>query len=88
MPRDVQSILRLDVPVVVVLAERTMRVHEVVQLRPGSILEVDKSSEQDLTLRINNRDVGTGSAVKVGENFGLKIAGIGSQAERVEALGV
>ncbi|MEO1277659.1 MAG: FliM/FliN family flagellar motor C-terminal domain-containing protein [Planctomycetota bacterium] len=87
MPRDVQSILSLDVPVVVVLAERTMQVNEVVQLRPGSILEVEKSAEQDLTLRINNRDVGTGSAVKVGENFGLKIAAIGSQAERVEALG-
>ena len=87
MARDVQSILRLDVPVVVVLAERTMQVNEVIQLRPGAILEVDKSAEQDLTLRINNRDVGTGSAVKVGENFGLKIAAIGSQAERVEALG-
>ena len=87
MPRDVQSILRLDVRVVVVLAERTMQVNEVVQLRPGSILEVEKSAEQDLTLRINNRDGGTGSAVKVGENFGLKIAAIGSQAERVEALG-
>ena len=87
MTRDVQSILSLDVPVVVVLAERTMRVNEVVQLRPGSILEVDKSAEQDLTLRINNRDVGTGTAVKVGENFGLKIAAIGSQQERVTALG-
>mgnify|MGYP001029470380 CR=1 FL=1 len=87
MPRDVKSILSLDVPVVVVLAERTMRVNEVLQLRPGAILEVEKTAEQDLTLRINNRDIGTGSAVKVGENFGLKIDTIGTQAQRVEAMG-
>ncbi len=87
MPRDVNTILSLDVPVVVVLAERTMTVGEVLGLRPGTILEVDKTAEDDLSLRINNRDVGKGVAVKVGENFGLRIASIGSQEKRVEALG-
>lgn len=87
MPRDVKSILSLEVPVVVVLAERTLTVGEVLGLRPGSILEVTKTAEEDLSLRINNRDVGSGTAVKVGENFGLRIASIGSQERRVEALG-
>lgn len=88
MPRDVKTILSLEVPVVVVLAERTLTVGEVLGLRPGSILEVTKTAEEDLALRINNRDVGAGTAVKVGENFGLRIASIGSQEKRVEALGV
>ena len=87
MPRDVKTILSLEVPVVVVLAERTMTVGEVLGLRPGSILEVDKTADEDLSLRINNRDVGAGVAVKVGENFGLRIASIGSQEKRVAALG-
>ena len=88
MPRDVKTILSLEVPVVVVLAERTLTVGEVLGLRPGSILEVTKTAEEDLALRINNRDVGAGTAVKVGENFGLRIHSIGSQETRVEALGV
>lgn len=88
MPRDVKTILSLEVPVVVVLAERTMTVGEVLGLRPGTILEVDKAADEDLSLRINNREVGAGVAVKVGENFGLRIASIGSQERRVEALGV
>lgn len=87
MPRDAKTILRLEVPVVVVLAERTMSVGEVLALRPGTIVEVDKNADQDLCLRINNRDVGTGTAVKVGENFGLRISDIGSRAQRVRALG-
>ncbi|MEQ8317990.1 MAG: FliM/FliN family flagellar motor C-terminal domain-containing protein [Phycisphaerales bacterium] len=87
MARDVKTILSLEVPVVVVLAERTMTVGDVLGLRPGTILEVDKSAEDDLSLRVNNRDVGSGTAVKVGENFGLRIEAIGSQEKRVEALG-
>lgn len=87
MARDVKSILCLEVPVVVVLAERNMTVGEVLSMRPGSILEVDKTAEDNLELRINNREVGTGVAVKVGENFGLRIETIGSQEKRVEALG-
>ncbi len=87
MPRDVKTILSLEVPVVVVLAERTMTVGEVLGLRPGSILEIAKTADEDLSLRINNRDVGAGTAVKVGENFGLRIESIGSQEKRVAALG-
>ncbi len=87
MARDVKTILSLEVPVVVVLAERTMTVGDVLGLRPGTILEVDKTAEEDLSLRVNNRDVGSGTAVKVGENFGLRIESIGSQESRVEALG-
>jgi flagellar motor switch protein FliN/FliY len=87
MPRDVKTILSLEVPVVVVLAERTMTVGEVLGLRPGSILEVDKNADEDLSLRINNRDVGHGVAVKVGENFGIRIESIGSAEKRVAALG-
>ena len=87
MARDVKTILSLEVPVVVVLAERTMTVGEVLSLRPGTILEVDKTAEEDLSLRVNNRDVGSGTAVKVGENFGLRIEAIGSHESRVEALG-
>ncbi|MEQ9096077.1 hypothetical protein AY599_19980 [Leptolyngbya valderiana BDU 20041] len=87
MARDVKTILSLEVPVVVVLAERTMSVGEVLGLRPGTILEVDKTAEDDLSLRVNNREVGSGVAVKVGENFGLRIESIGSQEKRVEAMG-
>lgn len=87
MPRDAKTILRLDVPLVVVLAERTMTLSEVLSLRPGTIMEIEKSADKDLSLRINNHDVGTGTAVKVGENFGLRISAIGSQTQRVRALG-
>jgi flagellar motor switch protein FliN len=83
----VERILALEVPIVVRLGVRTLRVSEVTALVPGSILELPKSAESELDLMVNNRVVGTGLAVKVGENFGIRISTIGNQAERIAALG-
>ena len=83
----VERILALEVPIVVRLGVRTLRVSEVTALVPGSILELPKSAESELDLMVNNRVVGTGLAVKVGENFGLRISTIGNRAERIAALG-
>jgi hypothetical protein len=40
-----------------------------------------------LELRVNNKAIGTGQAVKVGENFGLRITFMGDLKERITALG-
>lgn len=84
---DPRRILRLQVPVIVRLAERTMPLAEIVNLSSGAILEFDKPAEAELDLMINNKCIGQGQAVKVGENFGLRITVIGSVRDRIVALG-
>lgn len=84
---DVERILHLQVPVIVKLAERKLQLSEVMRLGVGAIIEFSKSSEEPLELLINNRPIGLGEAVKVGENFGLKITQIGDIREIVKALG-
>lgn len=83
---DPQRILPLEVPVIVTLAERTMPLSKILALTPGSIIEFDKPSDELLDLMINNRRIGRGQAVKVGENFGLRVTMIGSIGNRVEAM--
>lgn len=87
MPSDIKSILALEVPIIVVLGERQLRVSEVVSLMPGAILELPKSAEEELTLMVNNKSIGTGVAVKVGENFGIRITYLGDIQNRILALG-
>jgi flagellar motor switch protein FliN len=87
MSSDVQAILKLEVPVIVRLGERVLTVAEVVNLVPGAIIELPKRSEDELDLMVNNKQVGFGTAVKVGENFGLRITYIGDQRSRIAALG-
>ncbi|USN98320.1 MAG: FliM/FliN family flagellar motor switch protein [Phycisphaeraceae bacterium] len=85
MPTMHPHLSELEVPIIVELGRRTMTVREVMMLLPGAILELPKSADEHLELLANNRPVATGTAVKVGENFGLRITAVGSAAERAAA---
>ena len=56
-------------------------------LAPGAIIELPKPAEDELEVLVNNKTVGTGLAVKVGENFGVRVAFIGDLKQRILALG-
>jgi len=86
MKTDLKSILALEVPLVVVLGERSIPLREVVSWVPGAIFEIPKSAEEDLDIRINDRSVGLGSAVKIGENFGIRVTYVGDPKQRILAL--
>lgn len=86
-PGEVERILKLKVPVIVRLGEKKLPLSDVLQLAHGAILELGKSSDASLHLLVNNKVIGEGEAVKVGEHFGLRITGIGDVRQRVSALG-
>ncbi|MDX9911582.1 MAG: FliM/FliN family flagellar motor switch protein [Phycisphaerales bacterium] len=85
--RDVKRLKKLDVPFKVRLAERRMSLREVLALCPGAIIELPKKADEELDVLINNKHVGFGLAVKIGENFGVRITYIGDINARVAALG-
>src|SRR5436305_15122234 len=84
---ELGRILRLEVPVIVKLAERKLSMNEVMRLGTGAIIEFFKSSEEPLELLINNKVIGVGEAVKVGENFGLRITQIGDLRRVIQSMG-
>ncbi len=86
-PGELDRILRMKVPVIVKLAERKLLLSEVMRLGTGAIIEFFKSSEEPLELLINNKPIGLGEVVKVGENFGLRITQIGDIKQIVAAMG-
>jgi flagellar motor switch protein FliN/FliY len=84
---DLSRILRLHVPVIVKLAERKLNMSEVLRLGVGAIIEFSKASDEPLELMINNKPIGLGEAVKVGENFGLRITQIGDVKAVIRSMG-
>ena len=84
---ELKRILRLEVPVIVKLAERRLMLSEVMRLGTGAIIEFFKSSEEPLELLINNKVIGVGETVKVGENFGLRITQVGDLKQVIKSLG-
>ncbi len=87
MSSDITHILRLEVPLIVVLGRREMNARDVVALAPGAIIEIPKSADEELELLVNNKCVGQGRAVKVGENFGIRMSYVGDLKNRIEAMG-
>jgi flagellar motor switch protein FliN/FliY len=87
MPAGIESILALEVPVIVQIAERMMPVDDVVSMTPGAIMELPKSANDDLEILVNNKIIGVGTAVKVGENFGVRVTYIGDLTHRLSAMG-
>ena len=84
---EVHRLLEIEVPVIVQLGMRRLTVGEVMRLAVGAIVEFNKSAEEELDLLANNKVIGKGHAVKVGENFGIKISMIGSVKETIRKLG-
>ncbi|HVX87105.1 MAG TPA: FliM/FliN family flagellar motor switch protein [Phycisphaerae bacterium] len=84
---DVGRLLAIEVPVIVQLGMRRMTVGEVMRLAVGAIVEFHKPSDEELDLLANNKPIGKGHAVKVGENFGIKITTIGTVKETIRKLG-
>lgn len=87
MAADLKAVKKLEVPVIVQLGERRMTVAEVRGLCPGAIIEVPKQADDELDLLVNNRPIGTGHAVKVGENFGIRVTFVGDVKDRIKAMG-
>ncbi|MEL7473179.1 MAG: FliM/FliN family flagellar motor C-terminal domain-containing protein [Planctomycetota bacterium] len=86
MGSDLKELLSLETPIRVRLGDRELPLRDILALAPGSIIELPQRADDELTLFVNNKAVGLGNAVKVGENFGLRLTFIGDVRERLEAI--
>ena len=86
MPSKQDRLQHLEVPVIVELGRRSMKLSEVMNLLPGTIVDLEKDADNELELLVNNETVATGTAVKVGENFGLRLSTVGSNKQRAASI--
>ncbi|MCH7808413.1 MAG: FliM/FliN family flagellar motor switch protein [Planctomycetes bacterium] len=84
---EVHRILGLSMPVSVIVASREMDIKSLLALTVGSIIEFDVMFDADLDLQIGGHSIARGQAVKVGENFGIRITVVETVHERIDALG-
>ncbi|MEM8757414.1 MAG: FliM/FliN family flagellar motor switch protein [Planctomycetota bacterium] len=87
MGRTLNSLLKIEVPVIVRLGSRQMKMSEITALTSGSIIEFPIKADEPLELLANNIPIGSGMAVKVAENFGISLDYVGDIRDRIAALG-
>ena len=77
-----------DIPlqVTVELGRTTKVVKEILELSPGSIIELDKLAGEPVDILVNQKLVARGEVVVIDENFGVRITDIISQKERLKNM--
>ena len=80
--------LLLDVPLdlSVELGRARMSIQDLLNLSPGSVIELDKIAGEALDILINGRLVARGEAVVVNDKFGIRLLDIVSPNERVDKV--
>ena len=81
--------LILDVPLHVSaeLGRSKVLIKELLQLREGSVIELDKLAGEPLDVYVNSRLIARAEAVIVNEKVGLRLTDVVSPSERLEKLG-
>ncbi|HEX3031782.1 MAG TPA: flagellar motor switch phosphatase FliY, partial [Bacillota bacterium] len=80
--------LIMDVPlqITVELGKTRKTIKEILELGPGSVLELDKLAGEPVDLLVNGKLVAKGEVVVIDENFGVRVTDIVSPIERVANL--
>jgi flagellar motor switch protein FliN/FliY len=78
----------LDIPLMLSaqLGNTRMLIKDLLQLGPGSIVELDKLAGEPLDVLVNDRLVARGEVVMVNEKFGIRLTDVISPTERVNKL--
>jgi flagellar motor switch protein FliN/FliY len=88
VPSNLGLILDIPVRVTVELGRTRKTVGEVLNLSPGSVVELDKLAGEPVDVLVNGKLVARGEVVVIDENFGIRVTEIVSRAERVKSVGM
>ncbi len=80
---DIRMVMDLPVQVVVELGRTKMSIGELLALRKGSVVELDVSAGDPLSLVVNGCLIAQGEVVIVNDRYGIRLTDIISPSERL-----
>ena len=83
---DLDFILDIPLSLTVELGSNRMLISELLQLGPGSVIELSKLAGEPIDVFINQRLIARGEVVVINEKFGIRLTDIVSPAERINKL--
>lgn len=83
---NLELLMDVSLPIIVELGRTRLSISEVLDLGPGSIIELDKLAGEPADLYVNDVLFARGEVVVIEENFGVRITEIIKPEERVKSL--
>jgi flagellar motor switch protein FliN/FliY len=84
---NIDLLLDVELPVRVSFGQTEMQLRDVFKLGTGSVIELDKSVNDPVTVIVNNKPIAKGEVVMVDGNYGVRILEVESTADRILSLG-
>jgi flagellar motor switch protein FliN/FliY len=84
--RTLEFLMDVALQVSVEVGRARMTINDLLQMGPGSVVELEKIAGEPLDIFINGKAVARGEAVIVNEKFGVRLTDIISPEERVEGI--
>jgi len=82
----IDLILDVNIPVSVELGRTRMLIKDILDLGPGSIVELNKLAGEPVDVLVNDKLVARGEVIVINENFGVRITEILGPEERIKSL--
>jgi len=76
----------IELDVSIELGRAILPIKRILDLAPGSIVELDRMAGEPVDLLVNNKVVAKGEVVVIDESFGIRIVSLVSPEERIKSL--
>ncbi|MDP8207002.1 MAG: flagellar motor switch protein FliN [Candidatus Electryonea clarkiae] len=84
--RNLDLLLDISLPVTIELGRTNMLIRDVLEIGPGSVIELQKLSGEPVDLYVNDKKFALGEVVVIDENFGIRITELLKVEDRIQAL--
>ena len=85
-PQNMDFLLDIPLEISVELGKTQLTIGDLLKLSQGSVVELNKLTDQPLEIYVNRKLMGQGEVVVVNEKFGIRLINIISPGERVREL--
>jgi flagellar motor switch protein FliN/FliY len=83
---DAATLLNVPITVTIEIGRKRMTIAQILELREGSVIELDRTLEEPLDILVNGALIAHGVIVLVKDKFGIQITDILSPKERAMRL--
>ncbi len=85
--QNLDLLMDVTLPISIELGRTAMNIQDILNLGPGSVVELNKLAGEPVDLLVNNKIVAKGEVVVIDENFGVRVTSLVSPEERIRSLG-
>ncbi|MBJ02688.1 MAG: flagellar motor switch protein FliN [Planctomycetes bacterium] len=75
-PLGISNLMGVPVRVTVQVGRARISIAELVQLKPGSVMTLDREAHEPADILVNGRVVASGEVVTVGSHYGVRITDV------------